>query len=677
MAGAAKGMASSARWQATIDAPTAAIPARTARQTLHRHRAAGVERAAGRRIGRARDFADQRHPRLGPLRAPDRAPAPPPAAPACRDAAARRTAHRAAPARRAGRDTSPRPGRRHAAPPRGRARRTGYAMPSSRLQLDQQVEDLRAHRDVQRRDRLVAHQQRRPQRERAGDHDALPLAAGELVRIARARAPAAARPPPAAPPPARAAPAPRAMPRTSSGSPTAAPTVMRGLSEVAGSWNTICTSRPHRAAACARSAPRDLRRPCTRTLPRVGAHAGRRTALDDGRLAAAGLRPPARASRRRRSLNDDAIDRAHRRRRGARAKCTARSAISQHRRVMRHPRVRRASRRSGGRRRSRAAAAARRGSARRPAGSGRRSGSPAGTRAASAPVPSIVAEPRFRRVGQPRQRGQQQRRVGMARLREQRLRRPGLGDAPGIHHRDPVGDVGDHAHVVGDQHDRGAALAGERGAAGRGSAPGSSRRAPWSARRRSAPRAADQRRSRSSPAGTCRRTARTDTGRCRRAGSEMPTSSQHRAAPSPRGRPLRQPQRLRDLRADRGQRIERGLRLLEDHRRSRRPRSVAHRAFGQRRRCPSPASTIRPPTCRTAAGSSRITASAVSDLPQPHLADQRQHLAGRDGERHAVDHRAPAPIASVRSSTASGRRRASGLACAPARRCRSSCRHRR
>ncbi len=39
--------------------------------------------------------------------------------------------------------------------------------------------------------------------------------------------------------------------------------------------------------------------------------------------------------------------------------------------------------------------------------------------------------------------------------------RPDLDDAPGVHHRHPVGGLGDHAHVVGDEHHRGAVLAAE------------------------------------------------------------------------------------------------------------------------------------------------------------------------------------------------------------------------
>ena len=66
------------------------------------------------------------------------------------------------------------------------------------LQIAQQVEDLRADRHIERRDRLVADDQLRLDRERARDHDALALPAGELVRIARGKARLAGRPCPAA-----------------------------------------------------------------------------------------------------------------------------------------------------------------------------------------------------------------------------------------------------------------------------------------------------------------------------------------------------------------------------------------------------------------------------------------------------------------------------------------------
>ena len=48
----------------------------------------------------------------------------------------------------------------------------------------QQIEHLRLDRNIQRGNRFVADDQLRIQRQRAGDADALPLPAGELVRIA-------------------------------------------------------------------------------------------------------------------------------------------------------------------------------------------------------------------------------------------------------------------------------------------------------------------------------------------------------------------------------------------------------------------------------------------------------------------------------------------------------------
>ncbi len=51
------------------------------------------------------------------------------------------------------------------------------------LQLGEQFEDLRLHGDVERRRRLVGDQQFRLVGERHGDHHALALAAGKLVRI--------------------------------------------------------------------------------------------------------------------------------------------------------------------------------------------------------------------------------------------------------------------------------------------------------------------------------------------------------------------------------------------------------------------------------------------------------------------------------------------------------------
>ena len=57
------------------------------------------------------------------------------------------------------------------------------------LQILQQVDDLRLHRDVERADRFVADDQVGIGRERAGDADALALAAGEFMRPAANRIP--------------------------------------------------------------------------------------------------------------------------------------------------------------------------------------------------------------------------------------------------------------------------------------------------------------------------------------------------------------------------------------------------------------------------------------------------------------------------------------------------------
>ena len=51
-------------------------------------------------------------------------------------------------------------------------------------QAVEQVEDARAHRDVEHRDGLVGDEQLRLEHERRRDRDALPLAARELVRVA-------------------------------------------------------------------------------------------------------------------------------------------------------------------------------------------------------------------------------------------------------------------------------------------------------------------------------------------------------------------------------------------------------------------------------------------------------------------------------------------------------------
>ena len=100
------------------------------------------------------------------------------------------------------------------------------------LQVAQQIEDLRADRDIERRDRLVADDELRLDRERAGDRDALALAAGKFVRITlRDHTRRRARPAAAARHALRHGAAPARRRARTSGSASICPTVMRGLSE--------------------------------------------------------------------------------------------------------------------------------------------------------------------------------------------------------------------------------------------------------------------------------------------------------------------------------------------------------------------------------------------------------------------------------------------------------------
>ena len=62
------------------------------------------------------------------------------------------------------------------------------------LQVLQQVQDRGLHADVQRRHRLVGHQQAGRQGQRPGDRDPLPLPAGELARVGLQRVRVQARP---------------------------------------------------------------------------------------------------------------------------------------------------------------------------------------------------------------------------------------------------------------------------------------------------------------------------------------------------------------------------------------------------------------------------------------------------------------------------------------------------
>ena len=152
------------------------------------------------------------------------------------------------------------------------------------LQLAQQVEDLRLHRHVERRGRLVADDQPRLHRQRARDRDALALAAGELVRIALQRIAAQAdlvdQPLDAL---RGAAARPCSGRRASRPSSRMSSTRMRGSSDANGSWKMIWMSRracaqrvavqreqvAGRRAAPGRSTAAWPRSSCTMALPVV------------------------------------------------------------------------------------------------------------------------------------------------------------------------------------------------------------------------------------------------------------------------------------------------------------------------------------------------------------------------------------------------------------------------
>ena len=198
---------------------------------IRRVAAARVEGAAGRRVAPGR----RPRPAGGCARAAAQARighrAPPRAAPRCRGAAARRRAPSVGAELDDAADIHHRDTVGDVLDDREVVRDEEVGEVELVLQVLQQVERLRLHRDVERRDRLVGDDEARVERERAGDADALALAAGEGVRIAahvfrpqpdaaherRRRGPRSSLP--------------LAMPLTRSGSPMMSSTVMRGLSE--------------------------------------------------------------------------------------------------------------------------------------------------------------------------------------------------------------------------------------------------------------------------------------------------------------------------------------------------------------------------------------------------------------------------------------------------------------
>ena len=191
---------------------------------------------------------------------------------------------------------------------------------------------------------------------------------------------------------------------------------------------------------------------------------------------------------------------------------------------------------------------------------------PANTWLSGGTVPGIDARrrPRLLGVGQ---RLEQVDRVRMQRPREELLRVGHLDDLARVHQRDAMRHLRDDREIVRDEQHRHLLRRLQLRRAGRGSAPGSSRRARWSARRRS--RCPDRRRarSRSSRAASARPTSGTGSRRRAARAPECPRASasrspsRARASPAQRRVPL---DHLGDLAADGHHRIEARRRLLED-----------------------------------------------------------------------------------------------------------------
>ena len=219
---------------------------------------------------------------------------------------------------------------------------------------------------------------------------------------------------------------------------------------------------------------------------------------------------------------------------------------------------------------------------------------------------------------------------------------------PEVHHHHVVGHLGDHAQVVGDQHDRHAVLAAAARAAGRGSAPGWSRRARSSARRRSAGAGRRRAPSRSSRAGAGRRSAGTEYSsiaplRARNADHAQQLDRRGRAPPS-WSASVCSADRLDDLVADGVHRAERGHRLLEDQRDLAAADRAHLAAVGGRARPGRSCVAVRRASRQDLAADD--AARAVDDaqdrlggdaLAAAALADDAERLAGADVEADAVD----------------------------------------
>ena len=334
----------------------------------------------------------------------------------------------------------------------------------------QQIDDLRLHRNVQRGHRLVAHHEVRLQHQRAGDADALALAAGELVRIAaqvrgaeadpfQRRDNAGAR--------VRRAAAARAAAAAGRRS---APTLRRGFERGVGVLENDLHARAQRRQRARVERRRDRRRrsaPCPPSARAAAAPARPSVVLPQP---LSPIRPRRSPRAMVRSTPSTARTTSPAPARGGALRRARKAAISRAHRTApaRHAVP------SAGRRHPRAAAPIMpppRDAARRAPAPGahdlrllaalvrartarRRNGSPAAACVGS----GTLAGDRRQGCVQPISRGsagQQPGGVGMARGRNRpRARRPGLHHLAGIHHRDPVAMLRDHAEIVGDQHQR-------------------------------------------------------------------------------------------------------------------------------------------------------------------------------------------------------------------------------
>ena len=147
--------------------------------------------------------------------------------------------------------------------------------------------------------------------------------------------------------------------------------------------------------------------------------------------------------------------------------------------------------------------------------------------------------------------------------------------------------------------------------------------------------------SRSSRAGACRRRAGAGIASARRSrlgdAHERAASRPRALARAPRPRPWCSMQRLGDLLADGHHRIERGHRLLEDHR-DLRCRGCAHLGLARAPAGSRPSKRMPPPTMRPGRRRTRPHDRERGDaLAAAGFADDAERLAARERQANAVD----------------------------------------